>query len=101
MIVLIALTLKGSCVQTLGQTKKASHFEVDLETKQKKGHHLARNGIRVRQQTIFMNIMRFLSAKTTTTHTRAADKLNHLLSNIFVSFLTFSFSNDLCLTSKV
>ena len=29
------LTLKGSCVQTLGQTKKASHFEVDLETKQK------------------------------------------------------------------
>ena len=59
--------------QTLGQTKKASHFEVDLETK----HNLARNGIRVRQQTIFMNIMRFLSAKTTTTHTRAADKLNH------------------------
>ena len=49
------LTLKGSCVQTLGQTKKASHFEVDLETK----HNLARNGIRVRQQTIFMNIMRF------------------------------------------
>ena len=81
------LTLRGSCVQTLGQTKKASHFEVDLETKQKerspscqkrnscetanhfyvqtkkashfevdletkqnKGHHLARNGIRVRQQ---------------------------------------------------
>ena len=27
---------------------------MDLETKQKKGHHLARNGIRVRQQTIFM-----------------------------------------------
>ena len=35
LLFIIALTLKGSCVQTLGQTKKASHFEVDLETKQK------------------------------------------------------------------
>ena len=42
LLFIIALTLKGSCVQTLVQTKKASHFEVDLETKQKKGHHLAK-----------------------------------------------------------
>ena len=34
-VIALALTLKGSCVQTLVQTKKASHFEVDLETKQK------------------------------------------------------------------
>ena len=46
--------LKEASKQTLVQTKKASHFEVDLETKQKRGHHLARNGIRVRQQTTFM-----------------------------------------------